>query len=131
MPVFDGFKASNAIEGASAALEAARLRYEATRESKRARLTELARQLAATQQQPELAERRARLADERRRLADLALQAQRGSLPDALAARADADRSRRAAVDAQFDRVLVWANLKREAGALSTLLVGEHASAQP
>jgi outer membrane protein len=132
VPVFDGFKASSAIEGASAALEAARLRYDAMRESKRARLTELARQLASTQRQPELAERRARLAEERRRLADLALQAQHGSLPEALAARAEADRAGRAAVDAAFDRVVVWATLEREAGGLSTALVGDApASAQP
>jgi outer membrane protein TolC len=129
IPVFDGFKTSNTIEGASEALEAARLRYEMTRESKRERLKDLARQLAATQQQPELAERRVRLANERQRLADLALQAQRGTLPEALVARSDADRAGRAAVDAYFDRILVWANLKREAGGLAAALVGDRASA--
>jgi outer membrane protein TolC len=130
VPVIDGSNLER-DRGASAALGAARLRYDAMRESKRARLTELARQLASTQRQPELAERRARLAEERRRLADLALQAQRGSLPDALAARAEADRASRAAVDATFDRVLVWANLEREAGALATALVGAPAPPQP
>jgi outer membrane protein len=131
VPVFDGFKASNAIEGASQALEAARLRYDAMRDSKRAKVKELARRLAAAQQQAVLAERRAHLAAERQRLADLALQNQRGSLSDALTATNEADRSGRAAIDAQFDRVLVWANLEREAGALSTTLVGEQAAASP
>ena len=44
------------------------------------------------QQQPALAERRATHRRERQRLADLSLQAQRGTLPQALAARADAAR---------------------------------------
>ena len=125
VPVFSGFKTSNDIEGARVALEAARLRYEAERESKQARLKELARRLAATQQQPQLTKRRAQLAAERLRLADLALQEQRGSLPEALAARSEADRTTRAAIDAELDRVLLWANLEREAGMLTTTLVGE------
>jgi len=131
VPVFSGFKTSSAIEGASEALEAARLRYDAVRESKRARLQDLARQLASTQKQPELAERRARLAEERRRVADVALQTQRGSLTEAMTARTEADRAGRAAVDARFDRVLLWANFKREAGALATALIGDQASAAP
>lgn len=131
VPVFSGFKTTNAIEGASLAVEAARLRYDAERERKRVRLKDLTRRLATTQQQPALAERRARLADERRRLADLTLQAQRGSLSEALAARAEADRASRAAIDAYFDRILLWANLEREAGVLATTLVGEQAAATP
>ena len=131
VPVFNGFKTSSEIEGASSALEAARLRYDATRESKRSRLRELARRLVATQQQPQLAERRAHLAAERRRLADLSLQGQRGSVSEALAARTEADRASRAAIDASFDRVLLWASFEREAGALTTALVGEQASAAP
>lgn len=125
VPVFSGFKTTNDIEGARVALEAARLRYEAEREHKRARMKELSQRLASTQQQPQLAKRRAQLAAERLRLADLALQEQRGSLPDALAARAEADRTTRAAVDAELDRVLLWADLEREAGMLATTLVGE------
>jgi outer membrane protein TolC len=124
IPVFDGFKAWHAIEGASQALEAAQVRYDATRATKRARLQELARQLNATAKQPELADRRARLAVERRRLADLALQGQRGTVGAALTARSDADAAARAAVDATYDRVLLWANLEREAGMLATLLAG-------
>ena len=131
IPVFNGFRTSNAIEGASTALEAARLRFDAMRASKRARLRELARRLASNQQQPHLAERRARLAAERRRIADLALQQQRGAVSEALAAREDADRASRAAIDAYFDRVLLWASLEREAGALTTALVGEQARATP
>jgi outer membrane protein len=131
IPVFNGFKTSNAIEGASTALEAARLRCDAVRASKRARLRELARRLASNQRRPQLAERRARLAAERRRLADLALQEQRGAVSEALAARDEADRASRAAIDAYFDRVLLWARLEREAGALTTALVGEQARATP
>jgi outer membrane protein TolC len=131
VPVFNGFKTSSAIAGASNALEAARLRYDAVRQNKRTRLRELARRLVSTQSQPQLAERRARLAAERRRLADLALQGQRGSLSEALATRAEADRTARAAIDADLDRVLLWAAFEREAGALTTALVGEQASATP
>jgi len=131
IPVFSGFRTSNTIEEASMALEAARLRYDAERETKRARVNELAQRLAATQQQPQLAERRATLADERRRLADLALQAQRGSVRDALTARTEADHARGAAIDAYFDRILLWADLEREAGLLAKTLVGEPATATP
>jgi outer membrane protein TolC len=129
VPVFSGFKTSNDIDGASAALEAARLRYDAERDAKRARVKELARRLAATEKQRQLAKQRARLAGERLRLADLALREQRGSLSDALVARAEADRTARAVIDAELDRVLVWANLEREAGMLATTLVGEQAAA--
>jgi outer membrane protein TolC len=131
VPVFSGFKTSNAIEGASVALEAARLRYDAMRDNKRAKLKDLARQLAASQRQPELAERRARLADERLRLTDLALDAQRGSLADALSARTEADRARRSSIDVSSDRVLLWANFEREAGTLAKALVGEPSSETP
>src|SRR5262245_16056072 len=131
VPVFNGFKTSSAIAGASSALEAARLRYDAMRESKRSRLRELGRRLASTQKQPELAERRARLAAQRRRLADLALQGQRGTVSEALPARAEVDRDERAAIDAYFDRILLWATFEREAGALTTALVGEQAAATP
>jgi outer membrane protein len=131
VPVFNGFKTTSTVEGASTALEAARLRYDAVRESKRTRLRELAARLAASQQQPQLAERRARLAAERRRLADVALQAQRGELSSALAARDEADRASRAAIDAYFDRALLWAALERESGGLTTAIIGEQASASP
>jgi outer membrane protein TolC len=131
VPVFSGFKTSSAVAGASTALEAARLRFDAVRESKRSRLRELARRLAVTQNQPQLAERRARLAAERRRLADLALQGQRGTVSEALATRDEADRAERAAIDAYFDRVLLWATLEREAGVLTTALVGGQVAATP
>jgi len=131
IPVFDGFRTTNAIEGASEALEAARLRYESERASKRARLQELARQLATAAKQPELAERRARLAEERRRLADVALQSQRGSLAESVAARDEAIRARRAASDAFFQRVILWADYQREAGTLACALVGSEPAAAP
>lgn len=131
IPVFDGFRTMNAMEGASEALEAARLRYDSTRASKRARLQELARQLATTAKQPELAERRARLAEERQRLADVALQSQRGSLAQSVTAREEAIRTRRAATEAYFDRVLLWADYEREAGTLACALVGPAPAAAP
>jgi outer membrane protein len=131
IPVFDGFRSTNAVEGASEALEAARLRYDSERAGKRARLQELARQLATTAKQPELAERRARLAEERRRLADAALQAQRGSLAESIGARDEAVRARQAAADAYFDRVMLWANYQREAGTLACALVGPEPTAAP
>ena len=131
IPVFDGFRSTNAVEGASEALEAARLRYDSTRASKRARLQELARQLATTAKQPELAERRARLAEERQRLADVALQSQRGSLAQSVTAREEAIRARRAATEAYFDRVMLWADYEREAGTLACALVGPEPAAAP
>ena len=53
------------------------------------------------------------------------------SVSEALAARTEADRASRAAIDAHFDRVLLWATLEREAGGLTTALVGEQAKATP
>lgn len=131
MPVFSGFKTMSSVEGASAALEEARTRYEAMHNQKRARLKELSARLGATRNQPELAERRARLADERLRLADLSLQAGRGTLGEALAARAEADRARRAAVDASLDRVLLWARMEHDRGGLANALVGKDDPAAP
>jgi outer membrane protein TolC len=123
--VFNGFRTSNAIEGASKAAEAARLRYDAVRESKRVRVRELTRRLAALEQQQTLAERRAGIARDRQRLADLSLQAQRGSLAQTLASRADVARDASAAVEARMERVLVWATLQRETGRLAALLTGD------
>jgi outer membrane protein TolC len=131
VPVFDGFRTASAIDSATRAAAAARLRYEAMRQGKRARVRDLARRLTALLQQPALADRRAAAATERQRLADLGLQAQRGTLVQALAARVDAAREAQAAIDARFDRVLLWATLQRETGRLATTLGGTPATAQP
>jgi outer membrane protein TolC len=130
IPVFSGFRTSSAIDGASKAAEAARLRYEAVRDAKRVRVRELTRRLTALDRQPALAERRAAIARDRQRLADLSLQAQRGTLPQALATRAELDRDAGAAIEARTERVLVWATLQRETGRLASALIGE-APAQP
>ena len=62
IPVFNGFKTSSAIDGASKAAEAARLRYDAMRDAKRLQVRELARRLVALQEQPALADAPRRLA---------------------------------------------------------------------
>jgi hypothetical protein len=85
-----------------------------------------------SQQRPELAQRRAKLADERLRIADLNLQAQKGSLDRALAARAESALEAQAAVEAEFERVMVWAQIEQEAGLLSdTILAGTTEPANP
>ncbi|MDX2166882.1 MAG: TolC family protein [Deltaproteobacteria bacterium] len=122
IPVFDGFRTSNTVDGASKAAEAAKLRYDVLREETRARVSALLRELRTAQQQPALAEKRARMAAERQRLADLSLQGQRGTVAQALAARSDAIREGRAAVDARLAPVRVWAALQRETGRLADLL---------
>jgi len=131
MPVFDGFRTSSAVDGASKAAEAARLRYDSMRETKRARVRELVARLVATAKQPALAARRADVARERLRLADLALQNKRGTLSDALAARADVTRDAAAAIDAHYDRILLWASLQSETGRLAEALTGTAAAPQP
>jgi outer membrane protein TolC len=122
IPVFDGFKTSSNIDGASKAAEAARLRYELARDSKRARVRDLRRRLTATAQQPALATRRAEISRERQRLADLSLQGQRGTLTQALTVRSESARDAQAAIDACADHVLLWATLQREIGQLAAAL---------
>jgi len=128
VPVFDGFQASNSIDGASKAAAAARLRLETLRDEKQARAGELQRRLRVALQQPALAERRASMAAERQRLADLSVQGQRGSVAQALTARGEASRAAQAALDAQLERVRAWAALQREQGRLAAALVGEPAA---
>jgi outer membrane protein TolC len=122
IPVFDGFQTSNTVDGATKAAEAARLRYDVMREDTRAHLRELMRQLRAALQEPAVAEKRAKMAAERQRLADLSLQGQRGSVGQALTARADASREARAAVEAKLAPLRLWAALQRETGRLTATL---------
>jgi outer membrane protein TolC len=132
VPLFSGFRIQHSVAGATKAAQIARLRYRSTLESKRTRIRDLLRQLAVSQQRPELAQRRAKLADERLRIADLNLQAQKGSLDRALAARAESALEAQAAVEAEFERVMVWAQLEQEAGLLSdTILAGTTEPANP
>lgn len=131
VPVFDGFQASANVDRATKAAEAARLRYEAVRQQKRARAEDLERRLRAAVQQQELAARRATISAHRLRLADASLQGQRGSLNEALTARADAARDARGVVDAQLEAVRAWAALQRERGHLAVALAGPEAAAMP
>ena len=131
IPVFDGFQTSNSVDGATKAAEAAQLRYDALRDDTRAHLRELVRQLRAAQQQPALADRRAKLAVERQRLADLSLQGQRGTVGQALVARADAAREARAAVEARLAPLRLWAAVQRETGRLAAALAPAPLDAPP
>jgi outer membrane protein TolC len=131
VPIFTGFRIQHSIAGATKAAEIARLRYRSTLENKRTRIRDLARQLAASRQRPELALRKAKLADERLKIADLNLQAQKGSLDRALAARIESALEAEAAVEAEFERVLVWAQLRQEAGVLSDTILGGAGATEP
>jgi outer membrane protein TolC len=131
MPLFEGFRIQHAAAGAAKAAEIARLRHRSLLEAKRARVRELGRRLAASERRPALARRQAQLADERLRVTDLNLQARRSSLDASLAAREEAARSGRGAVDAHFDRIILWATLQREAGVLAATIVGEDGLADP
>lgn len=128
VPVFDGFRTSRNIDSATKAAEAARLRYEAMRNDKRARVRELQRALRVAARESALAERRVRIATERQRLADMSLQAQRGTLAQALEARAERARAALAAVDARLAGLRLWAQLQRETGRLKSSLVEDAAA---
>jgi outer membrane protein TolC len=131
IPVFDGFQTSALIDRASKSAEAARLRYDAVRAEKRARAQELARRVGAAVAQQDLAERRARLSAERQRLADANLRGARGSVGEALAARAEATRDAQAAVEARLASVRAWAAWQRERGHLAGALAGAGAAGPP
>jgi len=124
VPLFDGFKARNAIAGALKGAEIARVRYASMLERKRARVQELARELDMGMRKPPLAARQAAVAEERLRLAEVRLQSDRGTLSDVMTASEASGRDARAAVNARFDVVVVWATLQRELGRLSAAIVG-------
>lgn len=129
VPLFDGFRSRYAIEGANKSAEIARLRYRDMLERKRARVRELAERLKVTSSRPELAERRARTAEERLRVADVNLRVGRAMLDDALNARVAYARDAAEAIEAGFDRILLWATLQREVGTLSNAILGESSAA--
>jgi outer membrane protein TolC len=131
VPLFTGFRIQHSVARATKAAQIARLRYRKTLESKRTRMRDLARQLAASQQRPQLANRKAKLAGERVRIADLNLRARKGGLDRALAARAESALEEEAAVEAEFERVIVWAQLKQEAGLLSDTILGGAGATEP
>ena len=125
LPLFDGYKTTASIAGAAKTAEIARLRYRSALETKRAQVQDLVRRLATASQRPVLAARRAKIAREQQRLADLNLQAQRGTLDQALSARTEAAHDSHAAINAHFDRIILWATLQRETGTLSAAITGE------
>jgi outer membrane protein TolC len=125
LPIFDGFRSRYSIDGASKDAEIARLRYRTMLAQKRARVRELDERWRATAAHPELAARRARAAEDRLRVADLNLRAGRGTLDDALAARTAHAREATQAIDAEFDRILLWATLQREIGKLSSVILAD------
>ncbi|CAG1005145.1 hypothetical protein MYXO_03358 [Myxococcaceae bacterium] len=118
VPIFQGLRNLYATDGASKAVEIARLKQRSRTDAKRARVRELAARLSAASESADLARRRAEVSLEKLRLAELNLRAERGTLDEALAALDENTRAGRAAVDAALDRVLVFADLQREAGAL-------------
>jgi outer membrane protein TolC len=122
IPLFQGLKNEYAVEGAAKSAEIARIRYRSVLETRRARVRELTRRLAAGSDSPALAARRAGVSRERLRLAKLNLEAGRGSLDEAMGALGDSVRDARVAIDAELDRVLLWAQLRRETGTLARTL---------
>ncbi len=122
IPVFQGFKNEYAIEGAARSAEIARIRHRQALETKRGSVRELAGRLAAGREASALAERRAAASRERLRLAELNLRADRGSLDEVMAALGDSLRDARSAIDTPLDRVILWGQLRREAGMLARTL---------
>ncbi len=129
VPVFDGLRSQNAVQGAHRSVEIAGLRYRTALAQRRRELKELTARLAEQSERSVLAERWAETAQERQRLADLRLRADRGSVGDALAARQDAARRMREAVGSRFDTVDVWAVLHARTGSLTRAVVGERVAA--
>ena len=127
VPVFDGLRSQNAVQGARRSVEIATLRYRTAVERRRRELRELAGRLAERSERSILAERWADTALERQRLADLRLRADRGSVSDALAARQDAARRVREAIDSRFDAVDLWAVLHARTGNLTRVVAGADA----
>jgi outer membrane protein TolC len=125
VPVFDGLRSRNAVQGARRSEEIAGLRYRTALKQRRRELRELFARLAERSERSMLAERWANAARERQRLADLRLRADRGSVGDALAARQDAARRVREAIDSRFDAVDMWAILHARTGSLTRVVTGE------
>lgn len=125
LPLFDGFRIENAVAGARRSAEIAELRYRAGLERKRSEVRELLRRLGEAGERSAIAWRQAATAKEQQRLADLRLQAQRGALAEALAAREASARQRREAIGAQFEQVEIWAGLQRKVGRLADVVIGK------
>ncbi len=125
LPLFEGFRRMHTTESAEKAVAAASVRYDALRDSKRARIDALTAGLDAAVRGAELLGERERLGNERIRLATLALDTQRGSVGVALAARREVDAVVDASVTARFQPVLLRGQILREAGILTTTLLGD------
>ena len=129
VPIFDGLRASHAIQGAQRDAEIARLRYQQTLAEKRARVRELLRRLQASSERLDLARERVHASREQLRLANLNLQADRGDLRGAVDARENHTRVALDAIDAEFAQVDLWASLQRELGRLSLKVLSPVAAA--
>lgn len=126
LPLFEGFRRMHSTESAEKAVAAASVRYDALRDSKRARIDALIAGLDAAVRGAELLGERERLGHERIRLATLALDTQRGSVGVTLAARREVDAVIDASVAARFQPVLLRGQILREAGVLTTTLLGDN-----
>lgn len=119
LPLFDGLHASHAIRGARKARDVASLKYRLLLADKRARAESVADRVAALDGELALAERRVASSRERQRLADLALQAQRGPIEAALAARERSAQSVEASIQLRYRRLERRAALRFELGQLA------------
>jgi len=131
LTLFDGMQTDSAIAEAQKGLAVARLQYRSALEQKRCTVRALTRRLAALQTSGALATQRAQNTREQFRLAGLHLETGRGSLAEVADALDGWTRTEHDAVDAHFDRVVVWATLQREAGQLIAALdIGDAAPAE-
>jgi len=131
LPLFDGLQAKSAIRGAQKARDVAHLRYRSALADKRARVERVAHRVAALEGELALAERRSQASLERQRLADLDLQAQRGPIASALAARERASLSVEKSIELRYRRLELWASLQRELGQLETSIAGASTTPRP
>ena len=130
VPLFDGFQNHHAIGGAKKATEIARLRYRSGVASMRQGLVALNRELDVLARRAALAERQAASAAEQLAVADLNLDAERGSLDQALLARERRLLRETEAIELRFAKLEIWARLQRELGRLASAL-GAEATARP
>ena len=128
VPIFDGFRTGHKVRGAEREAEIARLRYRQTLREKRATVRELIRRLETGRQRLQMARDLAATAGEQVQLADLNLQAERGDLRGAVAARERHGRLALEAIDAEFAQLETWARLQRELGRLALEILGPGAS---
>lgn len=129
LPIFDGLRSTHEIEAARGEAEIARLRYQQALAGRRARVRELAQRLEIGDASLALAREQQAAAREELRLADVNLRAERGDLRGAIAAREIYTQRASAVIDAEFDQIDRWAELRREVGDLTNHVLGPVAAA--